>query len=288
LKQRKRVLRELFKARGIFAERKLGQCFLVDGNLQVLIADAAELGPGDLVLEVGTGTGQLTGVMIGRAGGIVSVEISRDLHALATEQLGEHPHLTLVRADILAGKHHLNPDVVAMLREKLVGLSNLKVVANLPYYIALPLIQNLLESGLPWERMVVTVQREFAEKMTARPGVKQYGAFSILFQCWAGAKVLRLLPPSVFWPAPRVDSAIVRIFPQMRLLEGVDYDLLREVVRTSFSARRKKIRNALGRLALKAETDPIDLLSAAEIDPSKRPEELHPEDFMKIALSLKP
>src|SRR3954453_18512050 len=161
-------LRNLFAERGIKPKNKLGQNFLIDLNLLDLLLRAAELTRDDLAVEVGSGTGSLTVRLSEQAGAVLSVEIDPDFHALATEAVFGRGNITLLHGDVLKSKNELNPDVLAALDEvkQRTGCTRLKLVANLPYAVATPLIANCLIRGVPFERMVVTVQWEIAERLT--------------------------------------------------------------------------------------------------------------------------
>jgi 16S rRNA (adenine1518-N6/adenine1519-N6)-dimethyltransferase len=241
-------LRDLFQQRGLRPKNKLGQNFLIDLNLLDVILDGAELSRDDLAVEIGTGTGSLTAWLAERAGGVFSVEIDAAFHALAREALRDRERVRLVHADILKNKNHFNPAVLQELDEarRAWGCRNLKLVANLPYAVATPVISNFLLSDLPFERMVVTVQWEIAEKLLAGPATKQYGALSVLVQSIADVELLRTLPPSVFWPRPQVASAIVRIRPNAAKRAQVsDPQRFRSFLRDLYSHRRKNLRGAL-------------------------------------------
>lgn len=246
-------LRDLFAVRNIHPKKKLGQNFLIDLNLIDVLLRAAELSPLDLVLEVGAGTGGLTGRLIEQAGAVVSVEIDHAFAALVEEIVAPmHGRAQLIHADILKGKNDLNPDVLHALEEmaERAGTTELKLVANLPYAVATPVISNLLMSQLTIERMVVTVQWEIAERLLATPDSRDYGALSVLIQSLADVDLIRKLPPTVFWPRPLVDSAIVRIRPNAaKRAEVGDVPRFRAFLRDLYSHRRKNLRGALVTMA---------------------------------------
>src|SRR5262245_37890503 len=216
-------IQRLLTARGIRPQNKLGQCFLIDLNLIDLIIRTAELTRDDLALEIGAGTGSLTARLSDAAGAVVSVEIDSAIAALAAEQVHDRANVRLVRADALASKNELNPTVLdcAARMQAEFGCTRWKLVANLPYAVATPIIANLLIQDRPIERMVVTVQWEIAERLTARPGTAAYSAVSVLVQSLADVAIERRLGPSVFWPRPKVESAIVRIDPRPGLREQI-------------------------------------------------------------------
>lgn len=242
-------LRDLFASRGIRPHRKLGQCFLIDLNVMDLLVRAAELGKEDTVFEVGTGTGSLTSRLCAAAGAVVSVEIDLDFYTLASEGLVGRDNVVLMRGDILRNKNALNEEVLATLDDvqKRSGSARFKLVANLPYAVATPVMANLLLRDQPPERMVVMVQAEIAHRLVAEPGSKDYGALSVLVQALAEVSLVRdRLPPAVFWPRPQVDSAIVLVRPDesRRAIVG-DPLKLRHFLRDLYSHRRKNLRGAL-------------------------------------------
>jgi 16S rRNA (adenine1518-N6/adenine1519-N6)-dimethyltransferase len=248
VRQTQSYLRHLFEERGLRPKSKLGQNFLVDLNLIDFIVKHAELSREDMVLEVGTGTGSLTAALADQAGAVLSVEIDAAFHTLVQEALGHHAHVRFFHGDVLKNKNQLNPVMLETLRAGLARFEGrrLKLVANLPYAVATPVISNLILSELSLERMVVTVQWEIAQRLTAGPGAKEYGALAILMQSLAEIDLLRKLPASVFWPRPRVGSAIVRIRPSADKRSQVPDPLrFRHFLRDLYAHRRKNLRGGL-------------------------------------------
>ena len=247
-------LRGLFEERGIRPKNKLGQNFLIDLNLLDVLLRTAELTKDDLALEVGSGTGSLTVRLVQEAGAVLSVEVDPAFAALVREEVQQLPaegRVLLVHRDILKNKNELNPEVLRLLDElkEKTGTKHVKLVANLPYAVATPVISNLLLSMVPLERMVVTVQWEIAERLTARPGHGEYGALSVLVQSLADAELIRQLPPAAFWPRPLVASAIVRIRPSAAKRAHVgDVPRFRNFLRELYVHRRKNLRGALAGL----------------------------------------
>jgi len=280
-------LQKLFEQHGLRPKNKLGQNFLIDLNLIELIVRSAELTKQDLVLEAGTGTGSLTSQLADAAGHVVSVEVDPGYHALAAEILDGKPGVTLLSADILKNKNELNPDVMSLLRERLgSGLSRLKLVSNLPYVVATPVVSNLLLADLPVERMVVTVQWEIAARLTAPPGCKDYSALSVLVQSLADVEILRRLGPSVFWPRPKVESAIVSVRPSAAKRAHVgDVTRFRFFLRDLYVHRRKNLRGALsGWPSGRRDKSVVDSrLAALGIPGTIRAEELNIEDHLRLA-----
>lgn len=247
-RQTQRFLRELLEARGLRPNGKLGQCFLVDLNLLDLIVREAELSPLDLVLEVGTGTGSLTMKLGQAAGAVLGVELDAGLFSLAQDFTQHLPNVKLLHADILQSKNHINPVVLQLLGDgqQRGGFARLKLIANLPYVVATPVIANLLLTDLPLERMVVTVQWELAERLGAKPSTPDYGALAVFVQSVAEVTLLRKLPASAFWPKPKVESGIVKIVPSAVKRANVgDVPAFREFLHYLYLHRRKNLRGGL-------------------------------------------
>ncbi|MBI3409965.1 MAG: ribosomal RNA small subunit methyltransferase A [Planctomycetes bacterium] len=279
VRQTQTYLRHLFRERGLKPKNKMGQSFLVDLNLVDFLVNSAELNRDDMVLEVGTGTGSLTTALAAEAGAVLTVELDPALHDMVKETLGHHAHVRFVHADILKNKNHLSPQVLDLLREglKRFGGKHLKLVANLPYAVATPVLANFLLSEFTFERMVTTVQWEIAERLQAEPGTKDYGALAILVQSLADVELLRRLPPSVFWPRPKVASAIIRIWPRAAKRALIaDPQRFRVFLRDLYAHRRKNLRGALVGMAGKTwDKATVDRkLRDLEIDGNARAETL--------------
>jgi 16S rRNA (adenine1518-N6/adenine1519-N6)-dimethyltransferase len=241
-------IKGLLQSRRLIPKNKMGQNFLIDLNLLDLVLRTAELTKEDCVLEVGTGTGSLTTRLSDAAGAVFTVELDREFFELSKQVLAARPNVRQMHGDALAGKNELNPHLVegwtALAVEK--GLTRRKLVANLPYAIATPLIANLLISGVPIERMVVMVQYEVAERMVAMPGTKEFGALAVLLQSIADTQIVRRIAPTNFWPRPEVDSAIVLIKPNSEKAARVpDLKSWRAFLRDLYTQRRKNLRQAL-------------------------------------------
>jgi 16S rRNA (adenine1518-N6/adenine1519-N6)-dimethyltransferase len=284
-------LRRLFESYGLEPKGKLGQSFLIDLNLLDLIVRTAELDRSDAVLEVGTGTGSLTAKLADHAGAVVTVEVDRTLQPVAKQVVGERANVWFVLGDALAGKNELNPEMIAVWDESAAaaGCTRRKLVANLPYVIATPLVANLLIARADIERMVVMVQWEIAERLRAAVGTKDYNALSVLVQSVADVEVVRKVAPTNFYPRPKVDSAIVLIRPnaQKRAKVG-DVARFRAFLRDLYVHRRKNLRQALsgwpqGRKD-KAEVDAK--LAELGIDGTLRSETLDVEQHLRLAAAF--
>jgi 16S rRNA (adenine1518-N6/adenine1519-N6)-dimethyltransferase len=286
-------LRNLFARRGIAPQHRYGQNFLIDLNLHELIARAAEVGPTDVVLEVGPGAGALTSLLAERASAVVAVEIDPAMARLTAEAVSGRPNVRVLNRDALAGKHRIDPEVLDNLRAGLAVAPDrrLKLVANLPYNVATPLISNLLiHPELCPALMVVTIQLELAERLRAAPATEAYGGLSVLVQALADVEVVRTLPSKVFWPRPKVDSAVVKIRPDPAKRAAIaDLTWFHEVVRQVFLHRRKNLRGVLHGLWKDRWTKPeVDaLLDDQGLAGQVRAEAMNVEEFLALADALK-
>ncbi len=280
-------IRSLLDAAGLQPRHHYGQNFLIDLNLMRKLVAAAELSRTDTVLEVGAGTGSLTEMLLEQGVRVVAVEIDRGLQALLRNRLGDHPRFTLIQADALAGKHRVNPLVLTGLREQPPGDGGAyKLVANLPYQIATPLIMDLLMVEPRFERLTCTIQKEVAQRLAAPPRTEHYGPASVVIQTLATITPLAFLPPQAFWPAPQVESVMVTIRPLPLANIGVaDVPGFVALVQRGFQQRRKKLR----RLVRDYRDEPLALAAfhAAGITPDARPEELDPRAWQRLFDALR-
>jgi 16S rRNA (adenine1518-N6/adenine1519-N6)-dimethyltransferase len=276
-----------FREAGIRPRTQAGQNFLIDLNLLGVLADAAELGPDDVVLEVGTGTGSLTQLLAARAAEVVTVELDHRLFDLAADTLAGLPNVTMLRADALKGKNRLNPAVMETVRRKREAAAGrrLKLVANLPYNVATPILSNLLDVEPPPHSMTVTIQKELADRIVARPGTKDYSALSVWMQSQCRLAVLRVLPPDVFWPRPKVSSAFLQAVPDQRLRRRIaDREFFHGFVRAMFFHRRKLLRSELLSAFKKRLDKPaVDrILDRLGLAPDARAEQLDIDAMLRL------
>jgi 16S rRNA (adenine1518-N6/adenine1519-N6)-dimethyltransferase len=268
-------VRTLLERHGLRPSKRLGQHFLVNEDVLARIVGAAELSADDVVLEIGAGLGHLTRLLADAAGTVVAVELDRDLIPVLEGELAACGNVRVVHGDIMA----LDP-------VQLVARQPYKVVANLPYAITSAVLRHLLEASMPPERLVVTVQREVAERIVARDG--RLSLLSIAVQFYGRPELLFRLKPGNFYPPPAVDSAVLRIdWHGRQPVPEEDVNLFFRVVRAGFSQPRKQIRNSLaGGLALSRETV-TEALRAADVPPRRRPERLQLEDWARLTEALK-
>ena len=296
--QTKREIQELLAAAGVSPNRRLGQHFLVDLNLMRLLVESAQIGPGDVVLEIGTGTGSLTEALAERAGHVVTVELDKTLAGIAQSRLADAENVQIINADVLSGKGTINPAVTDAVTEAQArlrsigpigpGQSRVLLVSNLPYDVASSVMINLVKGPVTADAMFVTVQKEVADRMTAGPGSREYGTLSIFLQATGDIKTIRRLKPSVFWPPPGVDSAMVHyVRDPDKSRRILDMDLFGAVIGLFIGHRRKMLR------ACVKEAPPelggrdlwLRVLEQHAIDPTRRPEELAPEQYVDLVNS---
>ena len=280
-------------AAGLRPVSRFGQNFLIDLNLVDLIARSAELRKTDVVLEIGTGVGSLTTRLSDQAGAVLTVEIDNNLHRLASEELAGRPNVRLIHGDALRNKNNLRSEIMEQIRDaksRLGEEARFLLVANLPYNVATPIISNLLHETPTPDSMVVTIQKELADRIIAEPGTKDYGALSIWIQSLCQAEIVRVLSPNVFWPRPKVHSAILRleILPDAKE-KFVDLKHFHQTVRALFFHRRKFLRSvvasAMKHSLSKAQVD--EILASLGYDETARAEQLSVEKIQKLAEALR-
>lgn len=281
-----------FREAGIRPDLRHGQNFLIDLNLLDILVKTARVGKRDVILEVGTGLGSLTSRLAELAGDVVSVEIDPRLHRLASEELFDLPNVTLLHADALRNKNQLNPAVLSVVREKLEAEPHrrVKLVANLPYNVATPILSNLLSIEPVPLTMTATVQLELAQRIAAPPGVKDYSALSVWMQALCDVEIVRTIPPQSFWPRPKVHSAILHVVPDAKKRARIaDLDHFHQFVRTLFQHRRKLLRGTLAAM-LKGQLskDEVDaLLAPLELAADARAEQLPVETLLALAEAVR-
>ncbi len=277
-----------FREIGIRPVSKHGQNFLIDMNLLDLLVRAADIQPDDVVLEIGTGTGTLSTRLANQAAHLVTVEIDPHMATLALEELDEFDNVTLLNFDALRNKNNFRPEVLDTVREKMAQAStdHFKLAANLPYNVATPIISNLLRTSITPQSMTVTIQKELAERIVAEPGTKDYSALSVWIQSQCTCEIVRILPPGVFWPAPKVHSAIlhIKIDPERRAAIP-DLEFFHEFNRALFFHRRKFLRSVLqsafkGRLE-KSEVDQV--MQEHGLSESARAENFSVDEILAMA-----
>ena len=262
--QGRRDVMELLERHGRSPNKRLGQHFLVDPNLVDKIVRYADLAPGDHVVEVGAGTGTLTRGLAATGARVVAYEVDAGLTPVLEETVGHLPDVAVHIADVM------NVDLASDL-----GPGEWLMVANLPYQVATPLLLDTLRDVAAIRRFVVMVQREVAARLRAAPGTKAYGVPSVVAALYADVSFGFTVPPQVFVPPPAVESAVISL---VRKQPDPGAARAAELAAIAFQQRRKMVRRAL-------RDDIPDLtsaLAAAGIDPTRRPEDLAADDYLRL------
>lgn len=280
--QTKKTLQELLTQRGLKPRHRHGQHFLIDRNLAEKLVAAADLRPSDCVLEVGAGTGSLTALLARSAGAVVAVEIDEHLADIAAERLGAATNVTLIRGDALDNKSTLSSRVVAAVCHARTGAAGaLKLVANLPYDIATPLLMDILLSDLGFACLCFTVQAEVADRLLAEAGTADYGPVSITTRLLCTGRRICKVPPQAFWPMPKVFSTMVRL--QARPAADIPVPHLSRFaafVRRFFMHRRKTLAHLVRHMD---EADRLrHAIQRVGLDPMARPETLTVEQWVRF------
>lgn len=248
------------------AKKGLGQNFLFDPSILGRIINVAGLSPHDTVVEIGPGPGRMTAMLAGYARKVIAIELDESLHERLAKELSGYNNIEVVHGDALAFPYDT--------------LGEFKVVANIPYYITTPILFKLLERKNRVVSITVTIQKEVAERIVARPGGKDYGVLSLMIQYRARPRLEFTIPRGAFRPVPKVDSAVVHIEISERPSVSVrDEGFFFKVIKTAFSQRRKMLLNSLKSM----DGDIKEKLVMAGIEPSRRPETLSIEEFARLA-----
>ena len=252
-----------------------------------LVVDSARPGPEDVVLEVGCGTGSLTQALAECGAGVVAVEIDRTLAAVAASQVADGDRVQIINADVLSNKGTVNPVVVeAIDRARRKRRGRLLLISNLPYDVASAVMVHLVTGPMQADAMAVTVQKEVADRMAAKPGSNHYGTLSVFLQATGRVEVLRVLRPSVFWPPPKVDSALVRYVTDDEKRRRIkDMTLLGEVVGLFMQHRRKMLRACAKHVpsSLGNRSVWMRIFEQCSIDVTLRPARLSPGQYVALA-----
>jgi len=275
-------IKAILTQKNLAPRKSLGQNFLADRNLLDKIVKTGEVTDADLVLEIGPGLGALTERLLGKAGQVVAVEYDRGLFSILAESLATASNLELINADIL------RVDLAACLEKYHSGNRRFKVVANLPYYITSPIIFKLLECGIDWELMVLLVQKEVARRIVSQPGTTEYGALTVMLNFYGRVETAGTIPKTVFYPVPKVDSAVIKFIPDARKADRELYPFLQKVVQAAFGQRRKTLSNAFATFEqdFGGKGGLAECLARLEIDPRQRGETLGVEKFLSLAREI--
>jgi len=264
----------LLKRYDLRAHKGLGQNFLQDPLALEMIVSAAKIRPDDTVLEIGPGLGSLTRYLASSAKEVVAVELDENLLLPLKAVLSPYQNIRLIHGDILK----LSPTALNLENDYV-------VVANIPYYITSAVIRHLLENKVKPRRIVLTVQKEVAQRICAEPGDMSLLALSV--QIYGKPRIEAHIPASAFFPPPKVDSAVllIDIYPSPRIKEGL-LNTFFKLIKAGFSQKRKTLRNSLSSGLHVSTTEAADLLTQVNIDPQRRAETLHIEEWEKLSETL--
>lgn len=233
----------IIKKYGFNFQKKYGQNFLIDVHILEKISHASGLLQNDLAIEIGPGIGALTQYLAGKAKNVIAIEIDKNLMPMLKETLADYENISIINADFL--KIDLEK-LINDSKEKYGEFDNIRIVANLPYYITTPIIMSILEAGSYIDSITVMIQREVADRMQAMPGSKDYGALSLAVQYYSKPYVAAFVPPGCFIPRPNVGSSVIRldIFKE-KVIKVSDEKLMFKIIRAAFNQRRKTLVNSL-------------------------------------------
>ncbi|NLY71695.1 MAG: 16S rRNA (adenine(1518)-N(6)/adenine(1519)-N(6))-dimethyltransferase RsmA [Clostridiales bacterium] len=265
---------------GLKLSKKLGQNFLIDGNIVNAIVDAAKIDEKDLVIEIGPGIGVLTEAAAKKAFRVVGIEIDKKLMAILDETLKNYDNVKIINKDFM------KTDLKAVIDENRLSAKRVKVIGNLPYYITTPIIMKILEGQArpKIESITIMIQKEVADRIKASPGSKIYGALSIAVQFYCEVEDVIKVPKEVFIPKPNVDSSVIKLSLRSESpVDLIDQRVFFDVVKAAFGQRRKTLQNALVGIYDFNKEDVTKALLKAGIDPERRAETLDIKEFAALA-----
>lgn len=274
------IIRELQEKNKIKPVKTLGQNFLADKNTLDKIIENSDIGPRDLVIEIGPGLGVLTEEICQRAGMVIAVEIDKKLIPILKDNLKTYNNLRIINEDVL--KTDLRQLIKDTEGTMALPVEKVKLVANLPYYITSPIIMKLLEEKLPLDTITVMVQKEVGERLVAKPSSKEYGAITLAVEYYAKAQIIMKVSKEVFIPKPKVDSVVVRLDIREEPYETKDEKLLLALIKRSFMMRRKTLLNNLTGFLGFDKMEMGEILQKAGIDGERRGEALSLKEFNQI------
>jgi 16S rRNA (adenine1518-N6/adenine1519-N6)-dimethyltransferase len=278
--------KDILKKYGFSFKKSLGQNFLIDTNILKKIVSFANLEENSGAIEIGPGIGALTEQLARTSKKVVAFEIDQRLLPILNDTLSPYPNIKIIHNDVLEA------DVAEVITEEFNAINDIMVVANLPYYVTTPIIMKLLEEHLPIRGIVCMLQKEVADRISAKPGTKEYGSLSIAVQYYTEAETVMIVPKTVFVPQPNVDSAVIRLTVRERPAVTVtDETFFFQVTRASFAQRRKTLLNNLTSQlpdGKQKKEDILQALSASGIDPARRGETLSLKEFGLLSNELYP
>jgi len=266
-------IKKLFEKYNARPSKGLGQNFLIDESVLDNIVESSDIKPNDIVLEVGPGLGVLTQELAKRAKKVIAVEKDKTMCEILKETLQDLNNIEVVCGDILtldAKRYNLN--------------SNYKIIANIPYYLTSPLIRKFLEADNPPQEMILMLQKEVAQRICASPPKMSLLAVSVQF--YADAKIISYVSKNCFWPAPKIDSAIIKISRIHTNQEQIDTNLFFKIVKAGFLHPRKQLASNLSKGLEISKEKILEWLNKNKINPKQRAETLSVEDWRKLCITI--
>ena len=278
--------RAILEKYGFSFKKSLGQNFLIDTNILKKIVSFANLNENSGAIEIGPGIGALTEQLARTSKKVVAFEIDQRLLPILNDTLSPYENVKIIHRDVLEA------DVQVVMDEEFKGIDDIMVVANLPYYVTTPIIMKLLEDRLPIRGIVCMLQKEVADRISAKPGTKDYGSLSIAIQYYTEAETVMIVPKTVFVPQPNVDSAVIRLIKREQPVVTVkDEAFFFQVTKASFAQRRKTLLNNLTSQLPEGKQKKEEILAALNasgVEPTRRGETLSLEEFGRLADQLYP
>ena len=273
LETTKKILRD----NKIVAKKSYGQNFLIDDDILQRIVDSARIEANDIVLEIGPGLGNLTYYILEKEVKVIAFEIDSDMKEVLDDRFGDNKNLTVINKDIL------KTDLTEYTNGK-----KIKIIANLPYYITTPIIFKLLEYRENIQSITIMIQKEVADRLTAKPHTKDYGVLTINTNVFSNTKKMFDVPSASFIPSPKVTSSVVKIVPSKekeKEFKIEDKDLFFEVVKKSFSERRKKVTNSLANTGIKELTkeEICEIIKEVGISENARAEDISIVEYVEMS-----
>ncbi len=270
------TIREIKDRYGFQLSKSLGQNFLTDKNIIDKIIDATAITDEDLVIEIGPGIGVLTYEAAQKARKVTAIELDKNLIPILEDTLHDFDNVDIINQDVL------KTDLNKMIAES--GCRRAKIIGNLPYYITTPIIMGILESGVCADSITVMMQKEVADRIKSQPGTKVYGALSVAVQYYCTVQTVAIVPKEVFFPVPKVDSAVLRLdIRKDKPVELIDEKMFFRCIKAGFGQRRKTLANSLLGIGDVTKDAVKEGLSLAGIDEKRRAETLSLDEFANLA-----
>lgn len=270
------TIREIKERYGFKLSKSLGQNFLTDKNIIDKIIDATEISQEDLVIEIGPGIGVLTAEAAERARKVTAIELDKNLIPILEDTLRDFDNVEIINQDVL--KTDLNKIIAES------GCQKARIIGNLPYYITTPIIMAILENGVKAESITIMMQKEVADRIKAQPGTKVYGALSVAVQYYCTVQTVAIVPKEVFYPIPKVDSAVLRLdIRKDKPVDLIEEKMFFRCIKAGFGQRRKTLSNSLMGIGDVTKEAVKEALSCVGIDEKRRAETLSLDEFANLA-----